>query len=106
MGQSVDCKGREGKGNKDSLFAWSKSILAVNAVFGKYPNATLVRSKVISCLDCFRDHPLHVFQVGIGLRTSRGLQVATAFLDGKLPSTEAQLISEDVFLVCTKKSVM
>ena len=44
------------EGNKDSLFAWAKSILAVNAVFGKYPNATLVRSEVTDCLDCCRDH--------------------------------------------------
>lgn len=71
VGRRVDCKGREGKGNEDSLFAWSKSILAVNAVFGKYPNATLVRSEVMDCLDCHRDHPLHVFRVGIGLRTSK-----------------------------------
>lgn len=61
----VDCKRTEGKGHKDSLFAYSKSILAVNAVFGKYPNATLARPEIMSCLDCRRDHPLHVFPVGM-----------------------------------------
>lgn len=56
VGLRVDCKRREDKGHRYSLFTYYKSIFAVNAGFGKCPNTTFMRPEAMSCFHCLRDH--------------------------------------------------